>query len=288
MLMGYKQPLITRKRFMEMFFRLIRKLRDPYYQGIAAELAFYFIMSMVPLIILLAQLLDVFSLSMGFLKDLINEYVSAEIAQSLYPYLDYTPSGTFSIFFVVFALWAASKAQFSMLCISNYAYTGRTLQRGYIKERLRAIRNIVLTMFMLVFSLLILVYGELILDAVELYVERIVHIQFNVGDIWYQLRWPMAMCIYFLTVSYNYYSLPAEKIKFRKIIPGSIAASVGMLLVTAGYSFYMSRIANYDLLYGGLASIVALLLWFYILGLVLVYGILINVVWEETDRRGYR
>lgn len=265
-----------------MIFRMIKKLQDPYYQGIAAELAFYFLMSMVPLMILLAEILNVFSLSIGFVKNLVDEYLSAEIAQSLYPYLNYSSSGGFSVFFIIFALWAASKAHFSMLCISNYAYTGRTLQRGYIKERLRAIKNIILTMFMLTFSLVILVYGEVILNGANLYLNQLFKVHFDVDEIWYMLRWPMAMAVYFLTVSYNYYSLPAEKVGFKRVLPGSIMASGGMMLVTAGYTIYMNQIANYDLLYGSLASIVALLLWFYMLGTVLVYGILVNVVWEET------
>lgn len=258
-------------------------MSDPYYQGVAAELAFFFLLSLVPIAIILGELLGVFSLSMGVLRELLVAYVSPEIYKNLETYLTYTPSGAISAVFILFALWAASKAQYSMMRISNYSFTGHPSGgRSYFRERIRAIKTVLITLFTLVFSLLILVYGEIILKLFTVYVNQFLNLSFTFDNVWFVLRWPIAMALYFLMVSYNYYVLPSERIRFKKILPGSILASSGMLLATWIYSYYAAVFANYDLLYGSLAAIVALLFWFYILGYILVIGIQVNAVWEQT------
>lgn len=264
---------------------IIKRMADPYYQGVAAELAFFFLLSMVPIAIILGELMGVFSISMEVIRDILSQYVSQDIYENLSTYLTYTPSGAISAVFIVFALWAASKAQYSMMRISNYSFTGHPSGgRSWIRERIRAIKTIVITLFTLVFGLLIMVYGEIIISIFTAYVNQFLNLDFTFDNIWFVLRWPVGMALYFLMISYNYYVLPSERIKFRKILPGSILASAGMLLATWIYSYYADVFANYDLLYGSLAAIVALLFWFYILGYILVIGIQMNVVWEETKK----
>jgi membrane protein len=266
---------------------VIKRMADPYFQGAAAELAFFFLLSLVPIAIILGELLGVVSISMGVIRNLLAEYVTPDIAERLAPYLTYTPSGAISAVFLIFALWAASKAQYSMIRISNYSYTGHPFGgRGYFKERFRAVKTVLITIFTLAFGLFILVYGELLFEIFTAYVTQFLHISYVYDGIWFAFRWPAATALYFLMVSYNYYVLPSERPHFKKILPGSIVASVGMLLATWIYSYYAAVFANYDLLYGSLASIVALLFWFYILGYILVIGIQVNVVWEETRQGG--
>lgn len=277
---------MSNKRLIDMTLMIIKRMSDPYYQGVAAELAFFFLLSMVPVAIIFGELMGVFSISMGAIRNILSQYVAPDIYANIAPYLTYTPSGAISIAFILFALWAASKAQYSMMRISNYSFTGHPLGgRGYVRERLRAIKTILITLFTLAFSLLILVYGEILINLFTAYVNKYLNFNFTFDNIWFLLRWPVAMALFFLMVSYNYYVLPSERLRFRKILPGSIIASTGMLLATWIYSYYAAVFANYDLLYGSLAAIVALLFWFYILGYILVIGIQVNVVWEETKKK---
>ncbi len=273
------------KRLINMTLMIMKRMTEPYYQGVAAELAFFFLLSMVPIAIIFGELMGVFSISMGAIRNIISQYVTPDIYASISPYLTYTPSGAISAAFIIFALWAASKAQYSMMRISNYSFTGHPLGgRGFIRERIRAIKTIVITMFTLAFSLLILVYGEILINIITAYVNKYLNFRFTFDNIWFVLRWPVATALFFLMVSYNYYVLPSERLRFRKILPGSIVASAGMLMATWIYSYYASVFADYNLLYGSLAAIVALLFWFYILGYILVIGIQVNVVWEETKK----
>lgn len=270
------------KRGKEIISTVIVRMQKPYYQGVAAELAFFYLMSMVPLFILLGEFLGVFSLSIGLFEDILSQYVSADLIKSIGDYLEHTPSGTINVIFVVIALWSASKAQFSMIRIANYTYTGMHSGRGFFRERLRAMGSVILSIVVIAFSLVILVYGEPLIRIIGLYVENISGIPFSFNQIWYALRWPLGIAVYFFVIGFLYYILPTKKLPYKKVIPGSVLASAGMLLVTWIYSFYTSRFANYDILYGGLGSVIGLLIWFYILGYVIVIGIVFNSAVLET------
>lgn len=199
-------------------------------------------------------------------------------------YISYAPTGTMNAVFIIVTLWAASKAQFFLSKIANYSITGESAGRGYIRERLRAVQTIVLTLFTIVFSLVIMVYGELIVNLIISTLRDFFDIQYTFKNFWYILRWPVAMGLYLTTVSYSYYILPTKKVRFRDILPGGIFAAVSMLLVTVGYSIYANNIANYSLLYGSLASLIAIMMWFYLLGWSLGFGVMINKAYKETRK----
>lgn len=262
----------------------IKQLKDPYYQGFAAELAFYFILSIVPIMIVLSQILGLFSISLDMIGGWIDQYVTGGVNDMVRSLISSTTTtGTLNVFFILVALWSASKAQFSMMRIANYTITsGESTGKGYFRDRFRAIKTIVFTLFTVAFALIILVYGEPLLNLILINLTRTLNIDYQISNIWLFLRWPVSLTLYFLMVSYNYYVLPYKKVRFREIMPGSVFASIAMLLITLGYSIYTKYIAHYDIIYGSLASVVALMFWFFFLSWALGLGVLCNKVWHDT------
>ena len=259
----------------------IRKFRDPYYQGFAAQLSFYFMLSLVPVMLIISQILSaVFKKNLqqavGWLIDYFGQ---ASLTSHIENMITGTGSGAMSVVFVVVAIWAASRAQFSLMRITNFTLSdGQYTGKGFIRDRLRAVVTMTLTIITLIFAIVVLMYGDVILSLVF----RIIGKE-EVGTVlWMWLRWPIAMVLYFFMISYTYYVLPTKKVKFKSVIPGSIFASVGFLLVTVVYSRYATNVADYNVLYGSLATIVALMFWFYFLAWVLFLGVLVNAVWAET------
>ncbi len=258
-------------RWAKMVLLGIRQLRDPYYQGFAAQMSFYIMLSLVPTVIVLSQLLGLLDISLDFLDEWIGKYVAPSMGDTLKKLLSYRPATTSNIVLIIMALWAASRAQFSMMRIANYTYTSGRTTGNFWRERIRAVKTMALTVFTLAFVAVILVYGNRIRQLV---LQRLID-GTMINTMWIWLRWPLAGILYFFMVSYNYYVLPNDKLAFREILPGSILGAVGMLVVTIVYSYY-------DIIYGSLASMAALLFWFYFLSWVLCLGILFNKVWKDT------
>lgn len=256
----------------------IKQFRDPYYQGFAAQMSFYMLLSIVPTLLVLSQLLGILDISMDFLEEWIDSNMTTGVSEMLKPMFSYRTATSSNIVMMVMALWAASRTQFSMMRIANYTYTEGKTTGSFLGERLRSLFTMLLTLFTVVFVAVILVYGKLILLAVF---GRIIEGSV-IEHLWTFLRWPIAGALYFLTVSYNYYVLPHKKLAFREVVPGSIFGAIGMLVVTIVYSAYVNYTVNYNIIYGSLANIVAVLFWFYFLSWVLCLGILFNKVWKDT------
>lgn len=271
---------MTRERVKRMVILGFRKLSDPYYQGAAAEIAFYFLLSIVPTLILLSQLLGLFSISLDGIRDWLNtDMIRVEGADMILSLLDYSPSGVNSVFLAITAVWAASRAQFAMLRITNYTLTdGISTGKGYVRDRIRSLKTVVITVFTIGFSLVILVYGELILKLVF----GIVAGSEIAEKTWVMIRWPIAAGLYFLMISYNYYVLPTHRVPYRAVVPGSVFASIGLMAVTWVYSIYTSVSSGYDILYGSFSNFVALMFWFYLLSWVLFLGVILNKVWWDS------
>ncbi|MEI8216882.1 MAG: YihY/virulence factor BrkB family protein [Eubacteriales bacterium] len=272
---------MTRKQFFHILLLVFRKIKDPYYAGAPAELAFFFLLSFVPLTILLGEILGALSISAEWLKSIIEVQATEGLARIIREILTNAPPANLNFVLLLVIAWASSRGQYSLIRISNYAYEHGGMSYSYLHERVRAIKTVFLTLILIVFSLTILVYGEIIIKSIAYYFDQTHGSEFIIKNIWFIARWPIAAAIYMFTIGFTYKMVPAEKLHFKQIIPGTIFASIFILLASIVYSEYVEALKFTNLIYGGLATVVSLLLWFYIVGLILVIGILFNIAYEE-------
>ena len=72
------------------------------------------------------------------------------------------------------------------------------------------------------------------------------------------LPWPIIFVIYFLFIAVNYSILPCTvRFPLRHTLPGSLFASVGIILSSLGYQIYFSYFSNLNLIYGSLGALIA-------------------------------
>lgn len=271
-----------KERIKKMVLLGIKQFGDPYYQGFAAQIAFFIMLSVVPTIIVVTQLLGFMNITnLDVLTRWIDRYVDPQMGTMLKNLVgNGTPVGN-NIILIIVTVWAASRAQFSMMRIANYTFSGGRTTGNYWRERFRSLRTMFSTIFTIAFVIVVLVYGKQILYVIFGQVVE----QRMLSWLWGGFRWPLVAGLYFLMLLYNYYVLPSERITIRDLLPGTIFASAGMVIVTVFYAFYTFYIVNYNIIYGSLSSIVALLFWFYFLSWVMVLGILVNKVFRDTKRR---
>ena len=266
-----------------MFIVGFRQIQDPYYHGFAAQISFYLMLSVVPLFLLLTQILGLFDINIETAMQVITQYTGTRVSGLIESVVKFNSIGVGNIVFVIITIWAGSRASFAISRITNYTLTeGKNTGKNYFFERIRAMFTMLLTMVSLVAALVILCYGKVILLTVCSLLK--IEDTSMVDSFWMGLRWPLGFILYFLIIGYNYYIMPTVRQPFRTVIPGAVFASLGLMLVSWCYSFYTGTLANYDITYGALSSVIAIMMWFLLLSWVIILGVMCNKVFADTSR----
>ncbi|MBR6473323.1 MAG: YihY/virulence factor BrkB family protein [Firmicutes bacterium] len=251
-------------------------LGDPYYQGSAATIAYFLFLSILPIVILASQALGLFSLSIDTILKWAEINVSGDGFQLLQSLLKHRSTGTNNLILAVIALFAASRANIYLVRLANYTfYDGAIVGKGYVRDRVRSMVTVIIALGTFTLSLVILVYAPLYLETVFKKSE----IVYAIGEVWLAMRWIVVLGLYYLVISLVFYFLPSWRLNYVDIIPGSLFTAVGLIIVSIGFNAYVSLSMDYDLLYGSFANAVAIIIWFWAIGWVMVIGIIFNRVW---------
>ena len=96
--------------------------------------------------------------------------------------------------------------------------------------------------------------------------------QFEVG---------ITACINFSVFSLVYWLVPNLKIHYKSVIPGALFATIGWILTSLGFSYYVGNYGNYSNTYGSIGAIIVLMMWLYFSAIILMLGGQLNAVMTE-------
>jgi membrane protein len=86
------------------------------------------------------------------------------------------------------------------------------------------------------------------------------------------LRWVIIILALHFAFSLIYYLGPNLKRPLVLMTPGSVAATISMLVASLAFKTYVNRFSTYDAVYGGLGAMIVLLLWLFAAGWVILFG----------------
>jgi len=98
------------------------------------------------------------------------------------------------------------------------------------------------------------------------------------------IRYILAFGSIVLSAALLYRIGPNRPIRFRSVWPGAFVATVLWGAATLGFGWYVRNIANYNLLYGSIGAVIALLVWMYVLAVIALFGCEFNVAVEYLNR----
>lgn len=242
--------------------------------GLAAQTAYYFFLSLFPLLLFLAPMLGVFGnkeRTFTMVLDQARGAVPADafgIVEQVVRDVVLAPGapGVMSVG-ALLALWAGSNIFSALMDALNTAY-GVKETRPFWKRKLIAAACVVGAGGVLVSATIILVAGGDIVDAVA---DRI-----GLGAAGRTL-WKVAPPVFALAALVAiawviYYFLPNVKQNRRQVLAGAAVATALWILVTLAFRFYVQNFGSYNKTYGAIASVIVLLTWMYLSMLVVLIG----------------
>ena len=128
----------------------IKQFQDPYYQGVAAQVAFFFMLSIVPTMILLSQLLSLLNIPLENLEIYLSNDYAPQIMETIGKVFTFEPQTSTNIVLIFTAIWAVSRLQFTLMRVANYTMSGGRDAGTYLKDRIRSIVTVLLSLVSMV------------------------------------------------------------------------------------------------------------------------------------------
>lgn len=267
------------KKSFTFFDKLIYRILEHDTLSYGGSLTYFLVLSIFPFLISLINAINfsgILSPEYVFsLIDVLPTDIQEIVANFLRELQNSSSSSFFTISFVA-GLFTASTAVFKLMKIINSSY-GFAEKRGFIKLRLIALFFTVSLLTMFFMLILTQIFGEIIYENVMNY--------FGIENAVFDKIWRLAkngipliymLVTFMLLYKFSPSNSKANMVTFKGALPGAIFSTLGLIIVSIVFGFYVANFGNYSITYGSLGGIIIFLVWLYLLSIIILIGAEIN------------
>jgi membrane protein len=253
--------------------------------GRAAQLAYYALLALFPALIFLTALMGLFSVEsfmpelMSYLRDVLPADALTMVQRFLTQVAEGSGANILSLG-ALGALWASSSGVTAIMDALNVVFGVKEDRRPFWRVRLIAILLTIGLAGFVILSLGLVLYGP----TIGRWIGDLMGFGVAFTWMWNVLQWPVIAGLMLMVVAAIYHICPDRPVKhWRWMTPGSVFAVVMWLVVSLGFKAYVDNFGNYNKVYGSIAGVIVLMLWFYWSGMVLLLGGEINAEIEKAE-----
>ena len=256
--------------------------------GRAAQLSYYALLALFPALIFLTALMGLFSVQsfMPELMSYLRNVLPADALSMVQRFLTQVAEGSGANILslgALGALWASSSGVTAIMDALNVVFGVKEDRRPFWRVRLMAIVLTTGLAGFVIMSLALVLYGP----TIGRWIADLMGFDVVFTWIWNVLQWPIIATLMLIVVAAIYHICPDRQHKrWRWVTPGSVFAVLMWLLVSLGFKAYVDNFGDYNKVYGSIAGVIVLMLWFYWSGMVLLLGGEINAEIEKAAAEG--
>lgn len=234
------------------------------------NIAFFFVLALIPMLTMIVIIASYFNISINTIVGFIQDVVPSDVSRTIVEVISGKGfDGSVGMFNII-AFISATNGTYAIINASNTLY--HVDNRDILKDRIKSVVMFLLLLWLIIFLLLVPVFGGKILS---LFGNSSVVIQLK--SIYRLLKWPVTIFLIYMNLKLIYTIAPSKKISSNSTTYGAIFTTVIWAVATAIFGYYLKHFANYNVIYGNISSIIILMMWLYIISYVFVMGIAINV-----------
>jgi membrane protein len=243
--------------------------------GRAAQLSYYFLLALFPLLLVMMAILGIFADQGTRLRENLIGYLAqvmpasaGELVQKTMDELSGSAGGGKISIGLLATLWAASNGMGAISETLNTAYNVKE-SRPWWKSRLVAISLTIALAILIITALALLLYGFEIAHAVTSWAGLSGVFELT----WKIAQWPIILFFILLAFNLIYYFAPDLKEQEWKWVTPGAAIGIGLwLLVSFAFKTYLKYFNSYSATYGSLGALIIMMLWFYFTGMAILFG----------------
>lgn len=269
-IVGDNMKKILNNKYIKNFYDI---LMTPAIRILPGNLAYYLVLSIVPIIALIAALCSKFSLSTSDIKNFFDIILPNNVEDILLSVFNSINSDSLSVWFVIIGFIIASNGAHSIILSSNILF--KIDNKGFIERRIKSLFLTIVLVFLILFIIVVLGFGNIILTFV-LSLKWFKSVSDIIFNSFILLKWPVAIIFIFMLIKVIYTISPDKHIPSKYMNRGALFSTIGLIISSLIYSYYANNIADYSYIYGNLANIAVLIIFVYVISYFLVFGIALN------------
>ena len=256
--------------------RILDRAAQSHVGAYAAQSAFFFVLSLIPIILLLMTMVQYTPLTRGDVMTAVTEVFPKTVTPFLISIINevYSQSTAIIPVTILVALWSAGRGVLAITSGLNCIYQSKET-RNYFYLRLRASVYTVLFLLVIIYCLLLAVFG----NRISIFVEINAPVLQKAVDFLIRIRTSLTVGVMMLFCMLLYRFLPDVKIrtKWKHQIPGSVFSAIGWQIISLIFSVYLDIFEGFSTMYGSLTTIVLVMLWLYFCMYMILLGGVINI-----------
>ena len=261
------------------------RFKNQHITAFSAQMAFFLFLSIFPFAMFLLSLTSRLNLDIDGIISNIRYNLPPESRSAFISLVNnYLLNDSLSLISIsgLAALWSSSRGVNALMIAFNIAY-GYDETRNIIRLKLTAMFYTLILVISIIVTLALPSIGMGFFD----FVDNFIPVSTIFVDLFYFVRLILNIAVFVFFILSMHKVLPSGNLKYKDTLFGALFSIVGWFALSRSFGFFVRTFTNYSAVYGGLASIITLMMWLYFMSVVLMLGAVINSTIISYRNREY-